>query len=54
LIQILRINAPPPVVAAVVAAIVARINATNTAANGMKSLFAPWLWPSRLRKIRIR
>jgi hypothetical protein len=41
LIQILRVNAPTPVVAAVVAAKAARINATNTAADGMKPLFAP-------------
>jgi hypothetical protein len=40
LIQILRINAPPPVIAAVVVAEAARINAFNTGANGMKPLFA--------------
>jgi hypothetical protein len=54
LIQILRINAPPPVIAAVAARKAARVNATGTGANGLKSQPAPRATPSGREKIRIR
>jgi hypothetical protein len=54
LIQILRINASTPVIAAVAGPQAARINAINTGANGWKPRLALRVAPSGFGKIRIR